>query len=404
MGERYEIMEQIGQGGMAKIYKVKDMHLKKYWALKIINLEGWNENTNDFEKKLLKNSVVSEMEILKNLEHSALPKIVDYFREETKIYIVIDYIEGENLKEKVIREGPQEEGKVLEWALELCDVLGYLHERNIIYRDLKPSNLMINVYGKLKLIDFGTARNYKENNNQDTTYLGTMGYAAPEQFGGKGQTDVRSDIYSFGATLCYLLSGGKRGEEAEKIIFQNCSEKMNALIRKCMQIEPMNRYQFCEEVKIDLLECKKIYENVKNRKCIIRKKCRKKNRRSVRCIICIVIIVIFGSFYCEDRQGSIVQSSFCIMEKGGVWKHEFMIPKGKIINSITKKSKEASKKIQSKKTISTKKESKSKISIVETKNPIVTKVPLQKSMKQDSSKNKKKGSKNSEKIIIEIIK
>lgn len=251
--DKYEIIEQIGHGGMSKVYKVRDIRLQKYWALKEINLEEELEN-----KDILEQSIISEMELLKDLEHPTLPRIVDYFNEKTKIYIIIDYIEGETLKERVRREGPQKEETVIEWALQLCDVIDYLHSKNIIYRDLKPSNIMINTYGKLKLIDFGTARIYKENNSEDTVYFGTRGYAAPEQFGRQGQTDKRTDVYSMGATLYYLLTGKSPMYTIDGERVQTYSEKMKRLIERCMQIDPINRYRSFEEVRKELLECKKM--------------------------------------------------------------------------------------------------------------------------------------------------
>ena len=255
--DKYEFIKKIGQGGMSKIYKVRDVRLKKYWAVKVINLEKQAASEQTMNKRILEDSLLREMEILKNLEHPALPGIVDYFKTEKKMYIVMDYIEGENLKEKVEREGIQKEEHVLEWALQLCDVLEYLHGKKIIYRDLKPSNIMINKDKKVKLIDFGTARIYKKSLEEDTMYLGTKAYAAPEQFGGQGQTDARTDIYSLGKTLSYLLYGELRTQIETKKQMKRQLGRLEKIIEKCMQINPAERYQSCKELKEELIKSEK---------------------------------------------------------------------------------------------------------------------------------------------------
>ena len=127
---------------------------------------------------------------------------------------------------------------MIKWAKQLCDVLGYLHSQNppIIYRDMKPANIMLKPDGNVVLIDFGTAREYKENNIEDTTCLGTMGYAAPEQFGGMGQTDARTDIYCLGATMYHLVTGMNPCEPPYEIrpsekLTQHCQVVLNVLLQ-----------------------------------------------------------------------------------------------------------------------------------------------------------------------------
>ena len=125
--------------------------------------------------------------MMKKLDYPSLPRIVDIIEKENVIYVVMDYIEGETLSSVLSKEGAQPQEVVIEWAKELCRVLDYLHTQNppIIYRDMKPANIMLQPNGNIKLIDFGIAREYKEQNLADTVSLGTKGYAAPEQFGGK---------------------------------------------------------------------------------------------------------------------------------------------------------------------------------------------------------------------------
>lgn len=172
----------------------------------------------------------------------------------------MDYVEGETLKRVVDREGAQKQEHVLQWALSLCDVLMYLHSQNppIIYRDMKPANIMLQPNGNIKLIDFGIAREYKEKNIEDTVSLGTKGYAAPEQFGGRGQTDIRTDIYCLGVTLYHLVTGKNPAEPPYEIYpIRHWDGRLSAglekIIQKCTQANPDERYQSDEELKYALL-------------------------------------------------------------------------------------------------------------------------------------------------------
>lgn len=276
--DKYEILQQIGQGGMSKVYQVRDLRLDKYWALKQIDLRKHERHQEIFEQ-----SIVGEMELLKKLDHPALPRITDYFKEDGFIYIVIDYIDGETLGQKVEREGAIEEELVIQWALQICEALIYLHTREpkVIYRDMKPANIMVTKEGNIRLIDFGIAREYKEEESTDTIYLGTRGYAAPEQFGGKGQTDSRTDIYSLGMTLYHLVTGCNPCHPPYEIypirkIRPSLSRGLEEIIKKCVQLSPDKRFQSCIELKEALLNYKQIDKKDKQRK------------------ICFLIMGIFG--------------------------------------------------------------------------------------------------------------
>lgn len=195
---KYKILTQIGAGGMSKVYLAMDSRLNKQWAVKELEKKAHDKN-ND----VVIQSAIAEAGMMKKLDHPNLPRIVDIIDEENVIYVVMDYIEGEPL-DKILEEyGAQPQDLVIEWAKQLCEVLMYLHNRKppIIYRDMKPGNVMLKPDGNLKLIDFGIAREYKEQNLADTQCLGTRGYAAPEQYGGKGQTDQRTDIFCLGVTI-----------------------------------------------------------------------------------------------------------------------------------------------------------------------------------------------------------
>jgi outer membrane protein assembly factor BamB/tRNA A-37 threonylcarbamoyl transferase component Bud32 len=204
--QRYQVLEKVGQGGFAAVYKVKDLQLLS--ALRAIK-EMDDRQLSPQERQEAIAAFDQEALILARLMHPNLPRIYDHFEEQRRWYLVMDYIEGETL-DKILARSPQ--GKlpveqVIQYALQLCKVLKYLHTQvpPIIFRDLKPSNIMLTHEDHLYLIDFGIARFFKPEKARDTMPLGSPGYAAPEQY--SKQTTPQSDIYSLGATLHHLLSG-----------------------------------------------------------------------------------------------------------------------------------------------------------------------------------------------------
>lgn len=243
---KYKILNKIGQGGMSVVYLAMNERANKQWAIKEVRKDG----VQNFE--VVKQGLIAETEMLKKLSHPNLPSIIDVIDGDGTFLIVMDYIEGRHLESVVKEYGAQRQEDVIEWAKQLCDVLSYLHSRKppIIYRDMKPSNVMLKPDGKVMLIDFGTAREFKENSVADTTCLGTQGYAAPEQYGGHGQTDARTDIYCLGATLYHLLTGHNPSEppyEMYPIRYWNpeLSSGLEEIILKCTQKNPDDRYQNC---------------------------------------------------------------------------------------------------------------------------------------------------------------
>lgn len=256
---KYRILSEIGHGGMSVVYMAINEKANKTWAIKEVRRTG----TQDFE--VVKQGLIVETDMLKNLSHPNLPSIIDVIEDNDTFLIVMDYIEGNPLSKSLEEFGAQPQELVVEWAKQLCDVLGYLHTRNpaIIYRDMKPSNVMLKPDGNLTLIDFGTAREFKEKNLADTTCLGTVGYAAPEQFGGMGQTDARTDIYCLGATLYHLVTGCNPCEPPYEIqpirqINPMLSSGLERIILKCCQRNPADRYQSCAELMYALNNYEKI--------------------------------------------------------------------------------------------------------------------------------------------------
>lgn len=248
---KYEILREIGHGGMSVVYLAMDTHLNKQWAVKEIKKKGSGKND-----EIIVNSLLAEANLMKRLDHAALPRIVDIIDNGVTIYVVMDYIEGESL-DKILNEyGAQPEELVIGWAMQLCDALAYLHAQKppIIYRDMKPANIMLKPEGNIKIIDFGIAREYKEQSLADTTVLGTKGYAPPEQY--SGQTDARSDIFALGMTMHHLLTGidPRSGEAYAPVRMWNpeLSEGIEIIIDKCVEPAPENRYQNCSDLLYDL--------------------------------------------------------------------------------------------------------------------------------------------------------
>lgn len=246
---KYKILNKVGQGGMSVVYMAINEKANKTWAVKEVRKDG----VLDFEA--VKQGLVAEIDILKKLSHPNLPSIIDVIDTADSFIIIMDYIQGNSLNKSLEEYGAQPQEYVIEWAKQLCDVLGYLHtrERPIIYRDMKPANIMLKPDGNVTLIDFGTAREFKEKNLADTTCLGTVGYAAPEQFGGMGQTDARTDIYCLGATMYHLVTGCNPSEPPYEIkpirqINPTLSSGLERIIEKCTQRNPDDRYQSAAEL------------------------------------------------------------------------------------------------------------------------------------------------------------
>lgn len=246
---KYKIQRQIGKGGMSIVYLAWDLRLRKWWAIKEIR-----KNIMQYNTGMVVNSLVREVNWMKRLDHPCLPHIVDIIDTEEMIYLVMDYIEGKSLERILMEQGAQSEKKVVEWAKQICAALSYLHTQTppIIYRDMKPANIMLKPDGNVKIIDFGIAREYKEEKRMDTSILGTKGYAPPEQHGFR-QTDTRSDIYALGMTMHHLLTGvDPRTPDYRYRSIQNwnlnLSGSLSRVIDKCTAFAPENRYQTCTEL------------------------------------------------------------------------------------------------------------------------------------------------------------
>lgn len=245
---KYKTLNLIGSGGMSKVYLAESTSLGTKWAIKAV------------DKKLhTEFDLLAEPNILKKLNHPSLPRIIDIEEDENNLYIIEDYIDGVSLDRQLKEKKNFDENTVINWAKQLCNVLIYLHNQKpnpIIYRDMKPANIIVDNDNNVKLIDFGIAREFKIDNDSDTTYMGTRGYAAPEQYG-SSQSDKRTDIYSLGVTIYHLLTGISPNDppyELRKLrlVDSNFSEGIEYIVNKCIQNDPINRYQSVEELLYDL--------------------------------------------------------------------------------------------------------------------------------------------------------
>lgn len=289
---KYKILNKVGQGGMSVVYLAMNEKANKQWAVKEVRKDG----VKDFE--VVKQGLVAETDILKKLSHPNLPSIIDVIDTDESFIIIMDYIQGNSLNKALEEYGAQPQENVIAWAKQLCDVLGYLHTRTpaIIYRDMKPANIMLKPDGNVTLIDFGTAREYKEKNLADTTCLGTVGYAAPEQFGGMGQTDARTDIYCLGATLYHLVTGKNPCEPPYEIkpireINPSLSSGLERIILKCTQRDPNDRYQSAAELMYALEH----YEEIDD---VYRRKQKKKLGYFITtCALAVIFGIVSGWAY-----------------------------------------------------------------------------------------------------------
>lgn len=277
--DTYEIKHQIGKGGMSTVYLAEHTRLHTKWAVKEVR-----------KNQAVRFDFLAEANILKRLQHPMLPRIVDIYETAEAIYVVEDFVEGITLDDLLRQEGKVDEAQGLQWYQDLCGVLRYLHNQQpnpIIYRDMKPSNIMLQPDGTLKLIDFGIAREYKEDSSADTTYVGTRGYAAPEQFG-KAQTDARTDIYALGVTMYHLLTGKSPYEPPYQFVparqlVPGLSHGTEYILNKCVQSEPSDRYQSVDDLLYDL---EHIY---------LFDKAWKKYRNAKRIRVAIVAVMLAGS-------------------------------------------------------------------------------------------------------------
>lgn len=257
---RYSIQDVIGVGGMGSVYRARDLHFPN-----VVKLVAVKEMINMAPDPLVRQTIVQNFEreanLLATLNHPAIPRIYDYFSHDDRSYLVLEFIHGKDL-EAVINEanGFLPEDQVISWAIQLCDVLAYLHSQKpdaIIFRDMKPANVMINHNGDVMLVDFGIAKIFQT--GQKGTMIGTEGYSPPEQY--RGEATPLADIYSLGATLHHAIT--RRDPRLEppfsfaerpiRKINQNVSVELEAVINTALQYNPHDRFPNAEAMKEALM-------------------------------------------------------------------------------------------------------------------------------------------------------
>lgn len=262
--ERYEERAEIGRGGSGVVYLAWDRIERCEVAIK------------EYEQEMVARQ---ESYILRKLSYAQFPRVIDEGRREAIPFLVTSYIEGENLGD-ILEKRSLSMDEIYSFGSQICEMFLYLHSRvpAVIYRDLKPDNLILQRDGRLVLIDFGAAREYKEGQRRDTILLGTKGFAAPEQFGNMGQTDQKTDIYTIGRLFYVFLGGEERLESCKE-------QELVQIIRKCIAIERENRYDSVKDIWKAL------------------QKARVRKRQKIRRVILIlgVAIFFFGSII-YDRQ------------------------------------------------------------------------------------------------------
>jgi serine/threonine protein kinase/ABC-type branched-subunit amino acid transport system substrate-binding protein len=256
---RYRVIEMVGKGGFGAIYKARDERFSTQPLVAVKEMIESQLTPKERERAL--KDFHREADLLAQLKHPNLPNVSNRFDEGEKAYLVMEFIEGKTLDEvQEEQNGPIDERQVLGWALQLCAVLDYLHGQSqpIIFRDMKPSNVMLTSKGEIKLIDFGIARIFKAAADKDTVLLGSQGYAPLEQYG-HGQSDARSDIYALGATLYDLLTNKRPIEATARQMRPSTfsppcqlnpaiSPAVESIILKAMAQKPQNRYQTAAEM------------------------------------------------------------------------------------------------------------------------------------------------------------
>lgn len=249
---RYEIVSHLGQGGMGTVYMARDLRLaNRFCVVKKLRDDFFREE--DKQKAL--EFFNREAMVLSPLKHPNIVSITDYFDENENYYLVMEYVEGENLHQMLTQRGePFSEEQVLQWVRQIADVLNFLHSNDpkVIYRDLKPSNVMIDTKDRVKLVDFGIARPYAE--DSDNTHVVSAGYSPPEQYW--GAADPRSDIYALGATMHFLLTGQEPlalQTCSPKKINPNVSDRTDQIVQRATAQDVWLRYQSASEMLEDLV-------------------------------------------------------------------------------------------------------------------------------------------------------
>lgn len=262
LGGAYVVRGLLGTGGSGRVYLARKETDGKQYAIKEIP-----------EKVLKRAGTLAELRLQEKLYHPALPHLWETWDENGYTYVAMDYVEGIPLDALLRERGAISEEQAVDLAKQLCKALVYLHGFHppVIYRDMKPGNVILQKDGKVKLVDFGATRQLQTNRRHDTKPLGTPGYAAPEQYGRRPRSDERTDVYGLGVTLYQMLTGHDPSEPPYQICDirdwkKDFSPVLSGIVRKCTERKPWKRYQSCEA----LLKALETYQEKNHKKFWIR--------------------------------------------------------------------------------------------------------------------------------------
>lgn len=258
---RYAIEGTLGVGGMSVVYRGRDLRFKD--VVRPCAIKEMFQSAPDSNTRLLNlKNFERESGLLATLHHPAIPKVYDFFEENGRFYLILELIPGQDL-ETVLDEarGPLAEDRVVRWAAQICDVLAYLHNRTpepVVFRDMKPSNVMVTPEERIVLIDFGIARNLNRSDRKGTM-IGTEGYSPPEQY--RGLAEPRGDLYALGATLHHLLTASDPRLETPFTFHERplrqlnpaVSPELDAVVAKSLEYDVGARWNSAEEMKQALL-------------------------------------------------------------------------------------------------------------------------------------------------------
>lgn len=248
LDDRYRILRLVAEGGMSIVYEVEDARLPGRLVLKQMREMA----PDPVARAHVAEQFRREAETLARLSHPNLPRVTDSFAWQGGRFLVEELVEGHTLETLMEQQSPRDEAEVVEWGRQVCRALAYLHAEGVVYRDLKPSNLMLTPEGTIRLIDFGIVRAHTLGKTRDTVVMGTPGFAAPEQYGTE-QTDPRSDLYSLGVLLHHLLSGHDPAatpfalptvRELNPLV----SDRMEMVILRAVDLRPERRFQSAEDM------------------------------------------------------------------------------------------------------------------------------------------------------------
>jgi serine/threonine protein kinase len=263
VNKRFQILKVVGQGGLGTVYQVRDT---VYGKGNVYALKELADQSRGARKQFMQ-----EAKWLQALDHPHIPKVRESFEWENRLYLVMDFVDGENLDQKLRRLGGRGmlEAQVIQWIVPICDALQYLHTRNppILHRDVKPANIIVTAAGHPVLVDLGIAKEHGPGAIETATFVrkaGTEGYAPPEQYTNAGQTGPWSDVYSLGATLYELLSGCIPPTAVERVALDvrlvplrelnpDISPHVGAAVAKALSIRPADRYQYVADFAASLM-------------------------------------------------------------------------------------------------------------------------------------------------------